>query len=625
MVEYVSEANIVDTAYVSENYPDRNYDGQSSGFVLISQEPRLDALLRFELPDDVFAASSNASTPTQITEAILEVSTVTGVDPIGAWVYQSTYNEWKSTSVSFNSLFGDYEYKHSGTMESTDVDGQCMAILTDVVPVDGKYVVLRLVAGRDDGYSALDLDAKLFVKYLVKEEQVTDEDLLDAIDSELEEIEKIEQMVESGVVEDDEEMGDDEDNSSDDDPARCNTKKEKECRDECIEDRKCDSDDVLSPCHGRCREKCCEFGDEDEVEEDAEDNDNEEDAEDDDNDNDNRGDGDAEEQITEENDDVTEETEEEGTTSEGHGRNQHTFPVQENGVPCEDYNRRNPEGVYYVKIPKTDTYYWSSIAYRSLQKGRECFVSAEHDDAYSLGLRDRNDLKSFVFTFVRNPKDYILKSYFYFKVTKNRERPTAEGIAEYSEDFGNKQSKMMMSLASENAYRRKGLKRPSSISKAIVSEYDFIGLVDKPDESLVLMQLLLGLETEDILYNPSPHAGTISLWKDNKNICEEVKKEYLPSGSKEFFDSEDFYNQNDVDIEIYKEVQKVHEATIDMVIGRDRFDEALRKYKAEMKVVEDQCLPTVQYKCNEAGKRWKDLNSCDKNGCDAKCLSSLTL
>ena len=278
-----------------------------------------------------------------------------------------------------------------------------------------------------------------------------------------------------------------------------------------------------------------------------------------------------------------------------------------------------------MKIPKTDTYYWSSIAYRSLQKGRECFVSAEHDDAYSLGLRDRNDLKSFVFTFVRNPKDYILKSYFYFKVTKNRERPTAEGIAEYSEDFGNKQSSMMMSLASENAYRRKGLKRPSSISKAIVAEYDFIGLVDKPDESLVLMQLLLGLETEDILYNPSPHAGTISLWKDNKNICEEVKKEYLPSGSKEFFDSEDFYNQNDVDIEIYKEVQKVHEATIDMVIGRDKFDEALRKYKAEMKVVEDQCLPTVQYKCNEAGKRWKDLNSCDKNGCDAKCLSSLTL
>ena len=159
MVEYVSEANIVDAAYVSENYPDRNYDGQSSGFALISQEPRLDALLRFELPDDVFAASSDASMP-QITEAILEVSTVTGVDPIGAWVYQSTYNEWTATGVSWNSLFGDYEYKHSGTMESTDIDGQCMTILTDVVPVDDKYIVLRLVAGRDDSYSALDLDAK---------------------------------------------------------------------------------------------------------------------------------------------------------------------------------------------------------------------------------------------------------------------------------------------------------------------------------------------------------------------------------------------------------------------------------------------------------------------------------
>ena len=163
----------------------------------------------------------------------------------------------------------------------------------------------------------------------------------------------IEKMVDSGIVEDDEEMGDDEDDSSDDDHARCNTKKEKECRDECIEDRKCDSDDVLSPCHARCREKCCAFGDEDKAEVDAEG---------DGDDNDNRGDGNAEEQITEESDEI-EETEEESTPTEGHSRNQHTFPVQENGVPCEEYNRRNPEGVYYVQIPKTDTYYWSSIAY----------------------------------------------------------------------------------------------------------------------------------------------------------------------------------------------------------------------------------------------------------------------
>ena len=243
-----------------------------------------------------------------------------------------------------------------------------------------------------------------------------------------------------------------------------------------------------------------------------------------------------------------------------------------------------------------------------------------------MNLRNRNEMKSFMFSFVRHPKDYILKSYFYYKVSKEGERATAEGIEEYCDDIGNKQSSFLMSLKNENAYRRKGLESPSAIAKAIVAEYDFIGLVDKPDESLVLMQLLLGLKTEEILYNPSPNAGTISLWKDNRNVCEEVKKEYEPMGlkAKGFFDSEDFYKTNGVDIEIYQEVQRVHEATID-AIGREKFDQALRRYKDEMKIVEEQCLPTVQYKCNEAGKRWKDLNSCDKDGCEAKCLSSLAL
>ena len=62
-------------------------------------------------------------------------------------------------------------------------------------------------------------------------------------------------------------------------------------------------------------------------------------------------------------------------------------------------------------------------------------------------------------------------------------------------------------------------KRPTEVSrldlvhqivKDIMNDYDFLILVERYDESLVAMQLLLGLETSDILYLPSRHAG--SFW-----------------------------------------------------------------------------------------------------------------
>ena len=571
-VEREVEIFLVDAAYISENYPDRNYNAEDSGFVLISTLPRLDALLRFELPAAYFDSS-------RITGATLEVDTIYGVDPVGAWIYSDS-NDWSTSSANWNSTKSSLdESALIGSMEV--VEGRSKAILDTIVTIDGRYINLRIVAGRDDDYSALGLDAKITITYLSPPKEqaphatVTDEDLLKVIEMELDEID---------------------DDSESSDVKDCNTKKEKHCRNECFEENRCDPDDPLSKCHSRCRDDCCSSDDGGAMLHDAE---------------------------TEEDDLGAHNTEDEG--DDDSSRTDYTFPIQDDSLPCEEYNRRNPEGVYYVKIPKTDTYYWSSIAYRTaLKQDKNCFVQAEHADAYELNLRNRNTRKSFAFTFIRDPKEYILKTYFYFKVTKNGEKPTAKSIVEYSREYGNKQSEFMMCEANKRSYENKGIQGANNLAKAIVSEYDFVGLVEKPDESLVLLGLLLGLDTKDVLYNPSPNAGTISMWKDDKGFCERVKEAFIPRGAKRYFDSDDFSDDNDIDIELYKEVERTMEATIDK-IGRGTYTEALRKYREQMEVVERICLPTVEYKCNTPGKRWKDLNNCGKDGCDAACLSSLNI
>jgi hypothetical protein len=142
------------------------------------------------------------------------------------------------------------------------------------------------------------------------------------------------------------------------------------------------------------------------------------------------------------------------------------------------------------------------------------------------------------------------------------------------------------------------MSNPVAAAKEIVGSYDFIGLVEESAKSLVLMQLLLGLDKFDILYHRSPLAGTITYFKDDNDRCGRVMNESPPQTVDEYLDSTDWYRDNAVEVEIYREVRKTIEATIDR-IGRDRFDEALCEHKALMdefqSFADGQCTIRCEY------------------------------
>ena len=154
-----TEVYLLDGATFGENTPEKTYNFDEVGFILVNHSPRLDAILRFELPPGVDESN--------VLGATLEVETLYGVDPVDFLVYQGTSNDWDAATVNWSNVPAlDEAGDPIGTFEATGQTGISRATLDNIVPVEG-HVILRLVGwvGKSGPYSALDTNAKLSVRY----------------------------------------------------------------------------------------------------------------------------------------------------------------------------------------------------------------------------------------------------------------------------------------------------------------------------------------------------------------------------------------------------------------------------------------------------------------------------
>lgn len=263
-----------------------------------------------------------------------------------------------------------------------------------------------------------------------------------------------------------------------------------------------------------------------------------------------------------------------------------TFPIRSSfdgrSFPCyKSESSSDPiRGVYYVKIPKTDSAYWKAVGVRTIFRmetsvfdNKECSFLGGHNTAFSLNLKDRVPDQTFAYTFIRNPKDFAVRR-FYFRKSVAGGSTHADAFLDYlRKDINtNEQAKYIVQ-------EKLDVSDPVAAAKQIVASYDFIGLVEESAKSLVLMQLLLGLTKFDILYYKSDLAGSITYFHDDNGRCGKVINESTPQKVEEYIDSKDWYRDNAIEVELYKEVQKTIEASIDQ-IGREKFDETLCEHKS---------------------------------------------
>ena len=170
----------------------------------------------------------------------------------------------------------------------------------------------------------------------------------------------------------------------------------------------------------------------------------------------------------------------------------------------------------------------------------------------------------------------------------------------------------------------------SQLVSNVFVEFDFIGLLERLDESLVALQFILGLKTRDIVHTKSKQSGSYVLVKSRANNfkgeCNFIpKKSSLSPEVEAYLGGREWNTSNRGDNLLYEAANRSLDRTID-AIGRPSFDRALARYRAAQALADTKCRPISP--CTEDGRvRAKEeaVSSCYlwDLGCNHVCLDRM--
>jgi hypothetical protein len=325
------------------------------------------------------------------------------------------------------------------------------------------------------------------------------------------------------------------------------------------------------------------------------------------------------------------------------------------------------EGLFYVKLPKAASSTLAGINARiSIRQGQRIFdgmnnsttnnnhTTCTHLEHHlrqvwkSYGNRDPS--RSFLWTSLRDPASRALSRIFYWHVSQGKRyhnttddvlihllmKATDRQVGAISEGQGGFQLKYLtfekitpwIAWDKSEPTRVKDSETIQRLVKQIIDSYDFIALTERMDESLVVLQLLLGLPVGDILSTSAKVSGGFT-YSTKKNLmkCIPIRKTVRSAGVHEYLTSERWYATNYGDYLLYAAANRSLDLTIER-IGTERFEAALKGFRHAQKLVTERCDATAHFPCSADGTAQLELSakSCyqEDEGCGYPCIDELS-
>ena len=302
------------------------------------------------------------------------------------------------------------------------------------------------------------------------------------------------------------------------------------------------------------------------------------------------------------------------------------FNKTRSDFPCHlNKTEKKTQGLMFVKVPKCASSTSAGINMRIatrypqqyLDTTRVCIESSRHGHASQFVHRDPN--KSFLWSMVRDPTRRAVSSFFHFQVGR-------EGIVPNDANFLSNMKSLQRDFISEYV-AVKPINQSESVQDRldnILQDYNFIGLVERLDESLVALQMILGLDTKYILHLNSKTSGGFDDGR-GKGGCAYVPQSFVSDEVKDYFDSSEWKDKIQSDVALWKAVNRSLDETIDK-LGRKKFNEQVKNYQRLTQVVKDQCLSEAIFPCSDDGTQNKNSNeNCYHAdwGCGYKCIDRI--
>jgi Sulfotransferase family len=312
--------------------------------------------------------------------------------------------------------------------------------------------------------------------------------------------------------------------------------------------------------------------------------------------------------------------------------------------PCRNETQMlcNPKGLLFVKTPKTGSTtishiikrivhnvpQRSTLLYSNRDNNSPAVCQHREDHVVGAGLWYGNRVRdeSFLVTSLRDPATRAMSRFFWSYVSRNSpengtevqvdddfiidylNRSTAESKGCTSKGQGGYQLNYISMEPIEewsawDSFHPQRVISPQRVQDMVnrtMQEYDFIILNERMQESLVILQFLLGLETGDLVYLSYNVGG--SYYYHDSGTCKKLIKSHTSPRMQEYFQSdEEWYAKNYGDYLLFAAVNRSIDLTIIETIGRERFDPALEEFRRLETKVNDICSHRVKFPCSNNG------------------------
>lgn len=306
-----------------------------------------------------------------------------------------------------------------------------------------------------------------------------------------------------------------------------------------------------------------------------------------------------------------------------------------------------PRGLLYVKVPKAASSTIAGVVHRVSRNNGGCDFHSLHTGGPSVGYwyGNRDQGASFLLGSVRNPARRAISRVFFEQVSQRKREPNDHNMMKWlnttksqygavSEGQGGFQLRYLAldEIEPRSAWN---VEAPSAVINAaqvhahistILESYDFLIVVERMDESLVVLQILLGLDVGDMLTLDSKVQGGYSHTK--KSGCFQNVKADLSHKVKGYLSSDVWFAQNYGDYVLHAAANASLDKTID-ALGRARVEKAVAEYRRLSKLAIKECSSRAYFPCSKNGIEQfeKSRESCYEKdfGCGHACIDEILL
>lgn len=311
------------------------------------------------------------------------------------------------------------------------------------------------------------------------------------------------------------------------------------------------------------------------------------------------------------------------------------FPPYNRSLPCFDKDvKRQPklpgypsDGFLLTKCKKTGSTTAVSVTLRimdrlqqrSAKQGKPIVCPCQlHHGSASLKNFQKRSLDSFLWSIVREPTARAISHFFFEEVSRNQTSPTDANFMSYLRAKGWYKNFQLNNLKLNGTDSD-----PIKAINEILNGYDFIGVSERMEESVVALQTLLGLEPADVLYLDSKVAGG---YDDGRagHTCHLIHKAFVSERMADFFEKTHLWRDAvQWDEILHQAVNRSLDRTI-QALGHT-FHTNLAEFRRLHKLVKEECSDIVM-PCAPNGTRIDDrLTDCVEGdwGCGFACMDAV--